>query len=713
MSRFKLIVICFLLAPAFIFSQKKNFTVEDVIINAYSKLMPENLSQLQWIPASHDFSFVKDNFILAGSVESEKYDTLSSLDKINDLLSEKGYDKINYLPPISWIDENEFNFIYDNKLIRVNVEANSAEVINRAPEEAENLTVAPNNRYLAFTIKNNLYVSLDGKEFKAVTNEPDSNIICGQSVHRNEFGINGGIFWSPNSDFIAFYRMDQTMVSDYPLLDISFKPARIKNIKYPMAGQASHHVTVGIYKIDDESTTWLNTGEPKDQYLTSLTWSPDQKNFFIAHLNRDQNHLKLIKYDVSSGEPVKTLFEEKNDKYVEPETPLYFIPGSPNKFVWLSERDGYKHAYLYDTDGNLLKQLTKGEWVITDFDGFDKDGKYLFFTATKESPLERHYYRLEFKNDKLEKITIEPGTHSVRRSDDGDFFIDNYSNYDTPRKIVLANYNNTLRNLLIADNPLSEYNLGKTEVFTIKNKEGIDLYCRMILPPDFDPAKKYPVIFYVYGGPHAQLVTNSFGYGRYFIWFYMMAQKGYIVFTLDNRGSDNRGLEFEQATFRRLGTVEIEDQLCGVEYLKKLSYVDTSRFGVFGWSYGGFMAASLMLRTGNQFKAGVGGGAVIDWSLYEVMYTERYMDTPESNPEGYKESSLLNYVDNLKGKLLLVHGTFDPVVVWQHTLLFAEKAMHLNKPLDYFPYVKHEHGVRGRDALHLYTKITDYFVDNL
>ncbi|MGK9369821.1 DPP IV N-terminal domain-containing protein [Melioribacter sp. Ez-97] len=713
MSRFKLIAIYLLLIPAFIFSQKKNFTVEDVIINAYSKLMPENLRQLQWIPDGSYFSFVKDNFIIRGSVESEKYDTVVSLDNINALLSGKSIDRINYLPSVSWINENEFNFIYDNKLIRVNTAANSAEVINSAPEEAENLTIAPNNRYLAFTVKNNLYVSLDGKEYKAITNEQDSNIICGQSVHRNEFGINGGIFWSPNSDFIAFYRMDQTMVTDFPLLDISYKPARVKNIKYPMAGQASHHVTVGIYRLNDESITWLNTGEPKDQYLTSLTWSPDQKNFFIAHLNRDQNHLQLIKYDVSSGEAVKTLFEEKNDKYVEPETPLYFIPGSPNKFVWLSERDGYKHAYLYDTDGNLIKQLTKGEWVITDFDGFDKDGKFLFFTATKESPLERHYYRLELKSAKLEKITGEPGSHYVLHSDDGVYFIDNYSNYDTPRKILLTDSKKSLRNLLTADNPLSGYNLGKTEVFSIKNKEGVDLYCRMILPPDFDPAKKYPVIFYVYGGPHAQLVTNSFGYGRYFIWFYLMAQKGYIVFTLDNRGSDNRGLEFEQATFRRLGTVEIEDQLCGVEYLKKLSYVDTSRFGVFGWSYGGFMAASLMLRTGNQFKVGVGGGAVIDWSLYEVMYTERYMDTPETNPEGYKESSLLNYVENLNGKLLLVHGTFDPVVVWQHTLLFAEKAMHLNKPLDYFPYLKHEHGVRGRDALHLYTKITGYFVDNL
>ncbi len=713
MSRIKLSIVFLLFISSFSYPQKKNFTIEDVITNAYTKLMPENLSQLKWIPGSHEFSFVKDNFIIKGSAESEKYDTVISLEKINALLSQNGEMKINYLTSISWINTNEFNFIYKNKLIRVDVAAKRADIINCAPDEAENLTVAPNNRYLAFTIKNNLYVSLDGKEYRTITNETDSNIISGQAVHRNEFGINGGIFWSPNSNFIAFYRMDQRMVTDYPLLDISFNPARIKNIKYPMAGQTSHQVTVGIYNLKDGTTTWLKTGEPKDQYLTSLTWSPDENKFYIAHLNRDQNHLKSIKYDVGTGEPIKILFEEKDNEYVEPETPIYFLPGSSNKFVWLSERDGYKHAYLYDTEGNLIKQLTKGNWVITELNGFDMNGEYLFFTATKESPLEQHFYRLDLRNNQLEKITKEEGTHFVQKSDDGAYFIDNFSNYDTPRKITLLNSNEQLRNFLTAANPFEEYNLGKTEVFSIKNKEGIDLYCRMILPPDFDPTKKYPVIFYVYGGPHAQLVTNSFGYGRYFLWFYIMAQKGYIIFTLDNRGSDNRGLEFEQATFRKLGTVEIEDQLCGVDYLKKLSYVDASRFGVFGWSYGGFMTTSLMLRTGNQFKVGVGGGAVIDWSLYEVMYTERYMDTPESNPDGYKESSLLNYVENLKGKLLLVHGTFDPVVVWQHTLLFAEKAMHMNKPLDYFPYIKHEHGISGGDALHLYTKITNYFIDNL
>ncbi len=278
---------------------------------------------------------------------------------------------------------------------------------------------------------------------------------------------------------------------------------------------------------------------------------------------------------------------------------------------------------------------------------------------------------------------------------------------------IIDNNGKTITGLNKSSNPLLDYKISRPKIFTLKTGNDIDLYCRIILPTDFDSTKSYPVIVYVYGGPHAQLVTNRWYLGRYDFWFQYMAQNGYIVFTIDNRGSDNRGLEFEQSTFRHLGTKEIEDQLVGINYLKSLSYVDSNRIGVFGWSYGGFMTTSLMLRTNDTYKVGVGGGAVIDWKYYEIMYTERYMDTPETNPEGYEEASLLNYVDNLNGKLLLVHGTSDPVVVWEHTLEFAKKTAHMNKPLDYFPYVGHGHGVRGKDAIHLYNKISNYFFDNL
>ncbi|MFC2085199.1 DPP IV N-terminal domain-containing protein [Bacteroidota bacterium] len=536
----------------------------------------------------------------------------------------------------------------------------------------------------------------------------------GKSVSRNEFGISGGIFWSPENNYIAFYREDLSNITDYPIVNTDETPAKLENIKYPMAGQSSSNVDIGIYNIKEDQIIWLQIEGPKDQYLTSVTWGPEEQYIYVAHLNRDQNHLKLKQYYVSDGKQNQILFEEKNEKYVEPESPLFFLPNSNNKFLWFSERDGWNHLYLYNTNGDLIRQITRGEWLVTKIHGFDTAGNYVYITTTKENPLERHFYSVELKTDKIKKLTRDSGTHSIRKNQFNMYFIDTFSNLNLPREIrIINNKGDVLSIIHKSDNPLKEYRLGDIKLLKLKSKNDQELHCRMIYPLDFDSTKIYPVIVYVYGGPHVQLVRNTWGYGKYALWFQKMAQEGFIVFTLDNRGSDNRGLDFEQATFRKLGTIEIEDQLTGVEYLKSLPYVNGSRIGVFGWSYGGFMTTSLMLRTNGTFKVGVGGGAVIDWKYYEVMYTERYMDTPQDNPEGYYESSLLNYIENLDGKLLLVHGTSDSVVVWQHSLAFAKKAANFNKHLDYYPYIGHGHGVKEKDALHLYTKITDYFIDNL
>ena len=464
----------------------------------------------------------------------------------------------------------------------------------------------------------------------------------------------------------------------------------------------------------------MKTGEPKDHYLTGVTWSPDEKNIYIGILNRDQNHLKEIKYDAASGDVLHTLFEERSGKYVHPMHGPIFIKGKDNEFIWFSERDGWDHLYLYNTEGKLLKQLTKGQWVVTNFSGFDKPGENIFFTATKESPVERHFYELNLKSGDMKRLTNDAGTHLVLHNDEGNYFLDNFTSLSVPDEVSLLNQNGkNIRNIYTADNPLKNYNIGKTKFFTLKSSDGYDLYCRMILPPDFDlPAGQagstnvYPVLVYVYGGPGVQLITNRW-LGGASLWLNYMAEQGYIVFTLDNRGSANRGLAFEQETFRHLGTKEIEDQELGVNYLKSLKYVDGKRMGVFGWSYGGFMATSLMTRTPDLFNAGVAGAPVIDWSYYEVMYTERYMDTPQTNPEGYNESSLLNYVKDLKGKFLMVQGTSDVTVVWQHTMLYTKKAADLGIQMDYFPYVGHVHGVRGIDVYHLYDKITSFLNTNL
>ncbi|MBZ0200202.1 MAG: DPP IV N-terminal domain-containing protein [Ignavibacteriaceae bacterium] len=706
-------LLLYLFVAGSVFGQTKTLQLEDVILKGY-QFYPQRLTQLQWVPGTDDFVFIKqgdDAELVKGNVENETFESIAKLSAINSKLEAATLGNIKSFPRIGWVNLNTISFWKDMSLISYNLTSGELKIIATLPEEAENIEFQKEN-FIAYTIGNNLFLHYSGKDIQ-ITSEENSGIVSGQSVSRSEFGIRKGIFWSPDNKYLAFYQKDESKVTKYPLVDISTRPASLKNIKYPMAGMTSENVKVGVYDLQNNSITWLQTGDEKEQYLTNVTWSPDEKSVYIAHLNRDQNHMRLVKYDAKTGAQLLTLFEEKDDKYVEPEHGPIFIPGKNNQFVWFSERDEWRHLYLYNTNGELIKQMTKGNWIVLDVEGFDETGENIYFTSTKESPIETQLYKLNLSNNEIKKLTTEKGTHSVSFSSNGKYVLDTYSNLTTPSVTNLKDGDGKIQHKLNeSPNPLSEYKIGETKLFTLNGNGGYKFYCRIILPTDFDSTKKYPAIVYVYGGPHDQLVVDNW-LGGGSLWFNYMAENGYIVFTLDNRGSDNRGLQFEQETFRNLGTKEIEDQKLGVDYLKTLPYVDTKNLGVFGWSYGGFMTTSLMTRTPDLFKVGVAGGAVIDWSYYEVMYGERYMDTPEQNPEGYKNSSLLNYVDSLKGKLLLVHGTMDPTVVWQNTLLFAEKAARLGKPLDYFPYVGHGHGVRGKDAFHLYQKITNYFNDNL
>ncbi len=693
-------------------AQNKQYTMAEATNGLYTTLAQKGLSGTSWEPETNKlYHVVKDGDKRAWvSVRfpDMMVDTVLTLDDLNDKLGSAT--SLKRMPAMHWLSKGEVWTRVGQKLYK-GIATDGGYMWSdwlTLPDGAANVTI-DDHKNIAYTIKNNLYfISKEGKSVQ-VTQDEDENIVNGQSVHRNEFGISGGIFLSPQGNFLAYYSMDESMVNDYPIVNWASDPAKAKTIKYPMAGGTSHEVKLKVYNPSTGKNTTLKVEGPKDQYLTCVTWGPDERFVYIAVLNRDQDHMWLNQYEAATGNYVKTLFEETSDKYVEPQHELMFMPDNKNEFIWWSQRDGYMHLYKYNTDGTLIKQLTKGEWIVNSIDGVNEEEKELIITTTKESPIEAHTYTLDWRRGKMKRIDEEAGWHSVSVSDNGNYLLDVYSSGNTPKRTLVRSTDGRFQNVLMeSEDPLAEYERPNVRDVELKTDDGTALYGKIIFPTDFDENKKYPVIVYLYNGPHVQLIRNTFPASRN-LWYEYLAQHGYIVFTMDGRGSSNRGLAFEQATFGNLGSTEMEDQLKGVEFLKSLKYVDADRMGVHGWSFGGFMTTSLMMRHPGVFKVGVAGGPVIDWSMYEIMYTERYMNSPETNKDGYDANNLLNHVDRLKDKLLIIHGAQDNVVVWQHSMKLIRKSVELGKQIDYFVYPAHPHNVRGKDRVHLMQKITDYF----
>ena len=698
----------FLCAGNFIHAQTQQFTMSDAVNGLRSNLAIKNLSQATWLKGSNSVAYMNNRTYFATDAVTNKTDTLVSLHRLN-----KGLGKdhsLKSLPMITFTSANSGYYKQSNQYFKLQKTGNdwiSTKWVS-IPEKAENITILSDKDLIVYTIANNLYCIVSGTTHQ-ITKDDRLGIVNGQAVHRSEFGISGGIFVSPDAKKIAFYRMDETMVNDYPIVNWSGVPAKNENIKYPMAGGVSHEVTLGVYDVQDQKTTFVKTEGPKDQYLTSISWSPNSKNIFIGILDRGQKNLAMNMYDSSNGNYIKSLFKESSDKYVEPQNPLTFFPNSDKDFIWQSQRTGFNHLFHYNIDKGLVKQLTKGDWLVTGLLGFNEKKSEIYFTSTKESALERHLYKINWKSLKQEKLTKEAGMHNGVLSSDGTFLYDSYSGAGNPRKVdVISTSNLKSTNLLTADNPLLKYQRPEIKNVTLKADDGTPLFGKLILPTNFDASKKYPTIVYLYNGPHLQLVTNTFPESGN-LWYEYMAQNGYVVFTMDGRGSSNRGLAFEQAVWSKMGEVEMKDQLKGVDYLKTLPYVNADKMGVHGWSYGGFMTTSLMLKYPEVFKVGIAGGPVIDWNMYEIMYTERYMDHPKNNPEGYKNAALFDKVKNLKGKLLMIHGAQDDVVVWQHSMDFVKSAVDQGVQMDYFVYPGHAHNVLGKDRVHLMQKVTDYF----
>ncbi|QDP84558.1 prolyl oligopeptidase family serine peptidase [Chryseobacterium sp. SNU WT5] len=708
----KLSLFVLLLSGSFHFAQNQKFSIAEAVNGLRSNLAVKNISQFSWSDDNKYFYQSAKNSYLKTEISTLRQDTLVSLHQLNKDLSPEN--RLKTIPKITFVSDDKGYYAQNSKYFRIERSGKDWKVNEWIvlDDNAENAEVLSNNQGIVYTVKNNLFLNKNGK-VTAITTDQDENIINGKAVHQQEFGINKGIFISPDQSKIAFYRMDQTMVGDYPIIDWSVTPAVNKNIKYPMAGTPSHHVTLGVYDLKTNTKNFLNIEGDPEQYLTSITWNPDSKSIFVGVLNRDQNDMKMNQYNASTGNFIKKLFEEQSDKYVEPQHPLLFLPNSKTDFIWQSQRTGYNHLFHYNTEKGLIAQLTKGNWLVTDIVGFNEKKKEIVYVSTQESPLEQHLYKLDWTNYKTQRLDQGAGIHSGILSKDGTYLYDTYSSDNVPRRVNLIN-THTLKtkNILNSENPLKNYQRPIIKNVTLKAEDGTQLFGKIILPIDFNAEKKYPVIVYLYNGPHAQLITDSFPASGN-LWYEYMAQKGYIVFTMDGRGSSNRGLKFEQAIFRNAGEVEMKDQLKGVDYLKSLPYVDADKLGIHGWSYGGFMTTCFMLKNPDIFKVAVAGGPVIDWNMYEIMYTERYMDSPQNNPEGYKKANLLDKVQNLKGHLLMIHGAQDNVVVWQHSLKFLKAAVDHSVQLDYFVYPVHEHNVLGKDRVHLMQKVTDYFDEYL
>jgi dipeptidyl-peptidase-4 len=700
-----------LLCVKLLSAQDKLLTMEEAFAQK-NVTVPQSLRSLQFLWGSNDYVYLKreggEEFWVSGGPKMPERSFLT-LPELNRCLVAGGFDSVRSMPPIQF--NKSAQWIVYTEAGKLAIDPVSGAVRTLIPKRLLGAAVVEESGSgcIAWVDKDNLYVG-DGRKARQLTQDGSRNIVYATSVHRDEFGISKGTFWSPDGKTLAFYRMDQSMVTDYPLINWKERPAKVELIKYPMAGDKSHIVTIGVYNAPTERLVFLNTGAPSDQYLTNITWSPDSRSIYVAVLNRAQDHMWLNQYDAATGVLLRTLFEERDARYVEPLVPVLFVKGAPGRFIWQSNRDGWNHLYLYDTTGRMLRQLTQGPWEVVDVKGFDNNGSALYYSATTLSPLARSTYRLDLKTGASRLLTPGLAVHNTQVSGSGAYLLDSWSDSAHPRSITLVEAASTKRQeLFAAPDPLSGYAKGAIRISTITAKDGSTIYTRTFLPVGFDSSRKYPVLVCWYGGPHEQLITAAFGGGVRDYWFYYMAGRGYIVFTLDPRGSDNRGRAFEQAIYRRTGTPQLEDLESGVAYLEGLPYADRTRMGLFGWSYGGFLTINFLLQHPGVFKAGVAGGPITDFREYEIMWGERYMDEPQENPEGYRAADLNAQAGKLRDHLLLIHGLQDDVVLQQHSVRFVRAAIDQGVQVDYMIYPGHAHNVGGKDRVHLYQKVTDYF----
>ncbi len=712
-------------------AQVEQLTIEDAILGQWSKYRPESYRQIDWIPGTSDFYYITSEgeaVYRKNATQGDRTVVITLPDFIN-LLPENS--NLKQFPKLNWTNSDVFWYTENGGVYYYTDENGSPTIVkvNEYRSIAQNTDIHNRSTSVAYTLGNDLHVTDDKGDTRTfAANAIGEDVVIGQPVHRFEFGINKGTFWNADGTKLAFYVNNQSEVTDYPFLNIDSRPGKLVTSKYPMAGQSSESVNLVVYDLKKNDTVWLKLGNTKNRYFSSVTWGPRSEFIYLAEMNREQNQLELKQFNVKDGKFVATLFEERDDKYLSPAHPLYFVG---KNFLWVSNQDGYNNFFYYSRGGQLLAQIATNDIIVDEFLGQSKDGDRLYFAGIPKNSIDRHLYevildgnnkgknrddesaRITKKGFPVIQLTKEPGYHRAKLSPSGDFLIDSYSSIDQPYTVQLINTRTRKSEALLeSDDPFKEVALRKPEIGNITLTTGEKLFTRTIKPFDFDPSKKYPVLLYVYNGPNVQLIQNRW-LGAAPLWMYHFANKGYIVYTIDGRGSGNRGKDFEQATYRNLGKLEMQDQVTGLKKLMKEPYIDTSKIAVHGWSYGGFMTLSLAGNYPKLFDVAVAGGPVTDWSLYEVMYTERYMATPETNEAGFNRTSVLPLVPNFKSKVLVIHGADDDVVVPQHSLELLKTAVDHDIDIDFFMYPGHKHNVRGKDRVHLMKKVLNYVERNL
>lgn len=687
---------------------------ETIDLNGYfkGKYLTDKLTGLSWQPGTNNYAYIDDNKnVKLVNAKTGKESILFQASALSD-------NKLRDFRYMEWIDANTLYFPRHHATLALK----DGKVVfdDMKDVDWDNIVdCSVKNKVFVTKDDNGVFVSTPLNGYKPILLCPDTgkHIVFGSTVHRSEWGIDEGQYFSPKGNYIAFYRMDESMVEDYPLVNTGTPIATVEYMKYPMAGRTSHQVKVGIFDVAKSAQAgkavyhYINTDLNDGEFLTNVTFSPDEKYLYISHLNRAQNHSKLIRYDLQTGNKLKVLIEETDERYVEPSDRMIFL--SDGRFLWFSETDGWRHLFLYDAEGKLIRKVVDGRFDVINYCGVDAKNQYAYFTiAPTEKPVNQYVCKTSLKDGKVTRLAAFDGVNEPVFSEDMTYFVDHFDNVSTPHDIYLmTNQGKNVKTLLTSKNPYKDCAMGTTTIFPILNKEGDSLWCRLITPPNMDKNKKYPCLIYVYGGPHSQLVTNSFISGGVFLEY--MAQQGYVVFTLDNRGTQNRGAEFEKCIHRNLGVKEVEDQMCGVDYVKSLPYVDADRIGLDGWSYGGFMTLSLVTEHPEAFRAASCGGPVVNWEWYEVMYGERYMDTPQENPDGYAHANIIPKIKNVKCPLLVMHGCQDHTVVWQQSLELMRQAVTDGIEIEYFPYTIYDHNVIGPERVHLWNKLLQFHNQNL